>query len=210
MTEHLRTTRAEVLATLRRHQRAMTLAEIADQLDVHLNTIRFHIGHLVERGQVEQVATPSQGRGRPAMRVKAVVGMDPEGPRHYRMLAEVLTMGLSTGPHPSREARRAGQSWGNRLVAAQNPSSAPMDVLTGLLGDLGFAPEVLNTSEIGLRHCPFLELASSAREVVCAVHLGIMQGALHALDTDVEVTRLEPFVQPDLCVAHLRKERNVE
>jgi predicted ArsR family transcriptional regulator len=35
------------------------------------------------------------------------------------------------------------------------------------------------------------------------VHLGLMQGALTAMRAPVTVDRLDPFVEPDLCVAHL-------
>jgi len=54
-----------------------------------------------------------------------------------------------------------------------------------------------------LRHCPFLELVESGAGIVCSLHLGLMQGAMAALCTPVTVERLDPFVEPDLCLAHL-------
>jgi predicted ArsR family transcriptional regulator len=54
-----------------------------------------------------------------------------------------------------------------------------------------------------MRPCPFGELAADHRSVVCPVHLGLMRGALDALGAPVEAASLEPFVRPDLCVAHL-------
>jgi predicted ArsR family transcriptional regulator len=78
--------------------------------------------------------------------------------------------------------------------------------LVSLLGELGFDPGVpvcAGRQQIGLRHCPFLELAQARPQVVCAVHLGLMQGAMAAWDAPVTVSRLEPFAEPDLCVAHL-------
>jgi hypothetical protein len=56
---------------------------------------------------------------------------------------------------------------------------------------------------IPLRHCPFQNLAEQHGEVICSVHLGLMQGALTAMRAPVTVDRLDPFVEPDLCVAHL-------
>jgi hypothetical protein len=56
---------------------------------------------------------------------------------------------------------------------------------------------------IRLRHCPFLELAEEYGTVVCPLHLGLMQGALAELRAPVAATRLEPFAEPDACVAHL-------
>jgi predicted ArsR family transcriptional regulator len=39
--------------------------------------------------------------------------------------------------------------------------------------------------------------------VVCPVHLGLMRGVLESAGAAVTVDRLDPFVHPDLCVAHL-------
>ena len=57
--------------------------------------------------------------------------------------------------------------------------------------------------EIRLHQCPFLEVAQEHREVVCAVHLGLMRGMLDELDAPLEATRLDPFVEPDLCITRL-------
>jgi predicted ArsR family transcriptional regulator len=48
-----------------------------------------------------------------------------------------------------------------------------------------------------------LELALDNASVVCPIHLGLMQGALSTWKAPVEVDRLEPFVEPGLCLAHL-------
>ncbi|WP_225851115.1 metalloregulator ArsR/SmtB family transcription factor [Streptomyces sp. HPF1205] len=56
---------------------------------------------------------------------------------------------------------------------------------------------------IRLRHCPFLELAEEYGAIVCPLHLGLMQGALAELRAPLAATRLEPFAEPDACVAHL-------
>jgi hypothetical protein len=56
---------------------------------------------------------------------------------------------------------------------------------------------------VGLRHCPFLELAEARAQVVCRVHLGLMQGAMGAWGTSLTVHRLEPFAEPGPCAAHL-------
>ena len=78
--------------------------------------------------------------------------------------------------------------------------------LVKLLAELGFEPEPPDgrrAREIRLRHCPFQNLAEQHGEVICSVHLGLMQGALSAMRAPVTVDRLDPFVEPDLCVAHL-------
>ncbi|HEY8951402.1 MAG TPA: hypothetical protein VIP78_02435, partial [Candidatus Dormibacteraeota bacterium] len=58
-----------------------------------------------------------------------------------------------------------------------------------------------------LHRCPFREVAESNQQVVCAVHLGMLKGALTEMGAPLEATRLDPFVEPTLCVAHLGRGR---
>ena len=56
---------------------------------------------------------------------------------------------------------------------------------------------------IELHACPFRDVALEHSEVVCGVHLGLIQGALDQMHTSPFTVRLEPFVSPGLCLAHL-------
>jgi predicted ArsR family transcriptional regulator len=195
--------RDEVLTVLRERGEAMSITEIADVLGTHVNTVRFHLDKLLGTGQVELVAPERRGPGRPPQRFVAVRAMDPTGPRHYGMLAEVLAAGLASEADPSRRAAEAGRAWGRGV---ETGTGEPIGLLVQVLDDLDFAPQLLDGEElpvVGLRHCPFLELVHSRADVVCPVHLGVMQGVLVALDADVTVERLEAFAEPDLCTAHL-------
>jgi predicted ArsR family transcriptional regulator len=186
----------------------MSIVAIADELGVHPNTVRFHLDSLVAAGQVEQVEHGRKGPGRPPLMFQAVRQMDRGGTRHYRMLAEILTEALATDRNPRAKAMAAGRAWGRNLDASARPTSAQdaVDQLVGVLDDLGFAPERRNADgeqAIGLRHCPFLELAETRGAVVCPIHLGLMQGALESWAAPVSVDRLDAFVEPDLCLAHI-------
>jgi predicted ArsR family transcriptional regulator len=204
--------RGEVLRTLKRAQAPLSVVEIARRLDVHPNTVRFHLDTLLENGQVEHVAPEIHRPGRPPVLFRAVRAMDPTGPRDYRVLAEILTRALVSAVHddaPTVRAMEAGRAWGRQLEPptpdADDLGGADVGELLSLLDHLGFAPELRadDPAQVELRSCPFLELAEAAAGVVCPIHLGIMQGALEAWDSDITVDRLEPFVEPDLCVAHL-------
>jgi predicted ArsR family transcriptional regulator len=202
--------RAEVLSLMRDTGAAMSIVEIAERLDVHPNTVRFHLDTLVGSGQAARVEVPPSGPGRPPQLFRAHRGMDPAGPRNYRFLAGVLAESLADGPDPIERATAAGESWGRKMAAERGLRTRPtrpqaLTALVELLDEVGFAPEEAAPArrrEIGLRHCPFLELVDS-REVVCAVHLGVMRGAMDAADSPVTVTRLQPFERPDRCLAHL-------
>jgi len=191
----------------------MSIVAIAEVLGVHPNTVRFHLDSLVGDGQVEQVELGRKGPGRPPLMFRAVRQMDRGGTRHYRLLAEILAAAIAAERDPRAKAVAAGRVWGRKLDSTlqsppANPTSADeaVDHLVEALDELGFAPERRTTNgeqQIGLRHCPFLELAENLTDVVCPVHLGFMQGAMESWGAPVSVDRLEPFVEPDLCLAHL-------
>ena len=191
---------------------------MAEPFGVHLNTIRFHLEALTQTGQVEQVEATPSGPGRPPLMFRARPGMDPAGPRSYRLLAAILTTGLADGPEAAAKLSRAGRLWGARLVgsdpaagtegAASIGEDEAIERLVVLLAELGFAPEpTADPDRIVLRHCPFLELATASTRLTCPVHLGLMQGVLEALGSGVQVERLDPFVQPDRCAALLSRSR---
>ncbi len=205
--------RRAVLQTLRTSRDPLTIVAIADVLGVHPNTVRFHLDSLVGDGQVEQVEPGRKGPGRPPLMFRAVRQMDRGGTRHYRLLAEILTMAFAADKDSGAKALAAGRAWGRQLDSsadsargdAQSPQTA-IRQLVDVLDQLGFAPEHRRADgeqQVGLRHCPFLELAESRTSVVCPVHLGLMQGALESWGSPVGVERLDAFVEPDLCVAHL-------
>lgn len=203
--------RADVLAVLRASSVPLSITDIAERLDVHRNTVRFHLDTLVGTGQVERVRATPTGPGRPGLLFRVRPGMDPAGPRNYRLLAGILAGSVAADPDALARATEAGRAWGRQLAEPSAGSSAAtedqaVDRLVELLGDLGFAPERRSTSgrrQIGLRHCPFLDLVQTEARVVCQVHLGLMQGAITASGASATVDRLEPFAEPDLCLAHL-------
>lgn len=200
--------RRAVLRVLRSARVPMTIAAIADELGVHPNTVRFHLDSLVGGGQVERVEPGRRGPGRPPLMFRAVRQMDRGGTRRYQLLAHILVNGLAAEPDSSSRALAAGRAWGQRLEAPAMGSSAEksIDHLVGLLDELGFAPERRTCDggqQLGLRHCPFLELAEARPGIVCLIHRGLMQGALERWSAPVTVERLDPFVEPDLCLAHL-------
>jgi predicted ArsR family transcriptional regulator len=204
--------RLDVLRVLRAADTPMSIVAIAELLDVHPNTVRFHLDILVSAGRVEQVAPERKGPGRPALMFRATRRMDPGGPRHYEILAEILTTVLAGDADGAARALAGGRSWGLQRKSPGPATSAAPDAeesiehLVGLLDELGFAPERRNDEQLGLRHCPFLELAESQKEIVCPIHLGMMQGVLENWAAPVTIDRLDPFVEPDLCLVDISQQ----
>jgi len=210
--------RRAVLDVLRTAAAPLGVSETAERMGVHPNTVRFHLDALVTEGLVERRVEDPSGPGRPRTVYTARPGMDRGGTRGYRLLARML-LSRWAGVDPAEahaEALEAGRTWGRFLVDPLPPgrphtAERATAGLLALLDDLGFAPEPEGGEEAGrtvperirLRHCPFLELAEEYGQLVCPVHLGLMQGALAELRAPLTATALEPFAQPDVCLAHL-------
>lgn len=206
--------RARVLAVLRDADAPAAVTDIARQVGLHPNTVRFHLDALIEAGVAERADEQRKHPGRPRAVYTARADAEPTGRRSYRLLAEILASYLAAkDPQPRQAARQAGHAWGRYLADRPPPfrqldADAATDTLVRALDEIGFAPEATTTDEqrqVLLHHCPFRETATAHQDVVCSVHLGLMQGVLAELDAPIGTERLDPFVAPDLCVAHLRR-----
>ena len=204
--------RREILDSFRAHGHARSAREVADEHGLHINTARFHLDALVRQGSLRREAGRSSGPGRPRANYLLVQGMDRTGPRSYQLLSKILLSHLAHDQNPAAAAARAGQTWGRYLVPPPAPGQKlsieeALTRLTELLADVGFDPQVSTGAgpdfEIRLRHCPFLELAETHRDLICTLHLGLLTGALEQLDTSLQARALLPFVDPNTCLAHL-------
>ncbi|CAI9404088.1 helix-turn-helix transcriptional regulator [Nocardioides sp. T2.26MG-1] len=202
--------RAEVLALLRQADQPMSVAEVAESMALHVNTARFHLDGLVEDGLAERTTEPRETPGRP--RILYSSEGPTVGPRSYELLAEMLTGFVSSLEDSGPGTVELGKAWGRHLIERAAPSERvdadeAVARLDRMLDAVGFRPDSRATEsgvEVRLQRCPFREIAEKHTDVVCAIHLGLMQGALEELDAPVVATSLQPFVTPHLCVARLQ------
>ena len=204
--------RVGILELLRSRREPLTVNDIADEMGLHPNTARVHLSILVEAGLVVETTAPGGAPGRPA-RLYEASGLEPDEQSGYRLLASILAGHLSTHSRdPAAAAEAAGSAWGRRLVELPRDGrdGDPLPPVIELLDRLGFEPESHRGERgvsVELHHCPFRDIANDHPEVACAVHLGIIRGALRELGSDAEAT-LQPFVTPLLCTAELRTRRS--
>lgn len=213
--------RTEVLAILRTAEQPMSAAEVGRAAGMHINTARLHLDALVADDLAERATEPRTRPGRPRV-LYSSQGPAP-GRRSFRLLAEILTGLISTLEDASERSIETGRAWGRHLVDRPPPSrtvdaAEAVERIRSMLDELGFRPEddepaVQETgdgTELRLYNCPFREIADEHTDVVCGVHLGMIQGALEELRAPVEVTDLDPFVTPQVCIAHLRASERSE
>jgi len=204
--------RTRVLNALQDATEPLAVTDVATYIGLHPNTARFHLDALVENGMAERATEARELPGRPRTLYTAVAGTARAGRRSYRLLAEVLTTYLAAhNPRPAAAGREAGKAWGRFFAERPKPSqqvdaAAATGQLLRTLEEIGFEPEAVTVGQerqVLLHQCPFREAAGEHTEVVCSVHLGLMQGLLAELDAPFQASRLDPFVEPSLCVTHL-------
>ena len=204
--------RLRLLEVVRALDEGRSAAEAGAEVGLHQATARQHLEMLVDAGLLVRAAEERTVRGRPRVIYRASGQPVARGGDGYRLLADILaSMVESSVRHPAATAEDAGVAWGRSLVERPRPlERLPRREAEGrvieLLDQLGFEPELAagrGGRRILLHRCPFLDLATEHRSVVCAAHLGIIKGALEELGHPAGASTLEPLVSPTLCVTRL-------
>ena len=218
-TSPLGRSRADVLDMLRAADGPLGVREVAQRTGLHPNTARFHLEALTEAGLAVRETEDRETPGRPRVGYRPVAD-GPAGRRRYRLLAEMLT-GLIAGTMttPGKAAENAGREWGAYLTEQPPPyqklsAQEAIGRLTAVMEELGFSAQAEAGDGDGqyrlcLRQCPFREVAERHQDVICSLHLGLMRGALERMRAPVTADRLDPFVEPSLCVARLTEREDL-
>jgi predicted ArsR family transcriptional regulator len=195
-------TRYRLYRYLRLSGRPVSVREIAGRLSLHPNTLRPHLRRLEEAGLVATETRRAAAVGRPQTLYTAVDLEGREG-RDYRLLADILA-GLMTGSRQRVRAADMARDWGAYLMGRsvprpgmRRPAGPNLAALQEALADAGFDPRFrrrsARTVEIALRDCPFRELLDEHRELVCAVHRGLLEGMLGASRPAMALATFEPL-----------------
>lgn len=202
------TTRHRLYRYLRLSGRPVSVREMAARLSLHPNTLRPHLRRLEEAGLV--ASQPSRGAsvGRPQT-LYTVVERDESAGRDYRLLAEILA-GLLAGRRARDRAQAQAREWGAFLAGrtlprpgARRTSGPNLAMLQEALAEAGFDPRFrrrsARTVEISMRNCPFRELLDEHRDLVCAVHQGLLEGILGASRPSLTLTAFQPLADRTTC-----------
>lgn len=188
--------RDHVLATVDAADEPVDVAYVAQALDLHISTARFHLNKLIDAGLVEPVALPSTTVGRPRSGYAAAAAK-PE--------ARLIGLLVATLGEDEQSRRTAAVEIGRRWAAPVAPHTAspgvadPVDVVETALSRLGFevrsAASVFGEHELSICSCPLRDITRADS----AVAQGIVEGALRqALDADPALAdQYEVAVAPD-------------
>lgn len=200
--------RAAVLAALLDQPDPVGIDALAQATARHPNTVREQVNWLVAHGHVVRIRQPQDGRGRPAWLYQAR-GSRPGGDEYVELAAALAWRLQDASPDSQAEAFAAGHHWGADLVDRKGALAAPSPEggrwwTVELMEGLGYAPDPDEGARtVVLRKCPLLQAAHRFPDVVCAVHLGMVQAALELNGAPADEAELTPFSAPGECLLKL-------
>jgi predicted ArsR family transcriptional regulator len=175
----------------------LTVAEIAERVDRHPNAVRQHLDVLQRAGVVVAAPSPPTGRrGRPSARYALAAPHAVAAVGHRELVRLLLELVRRAGTD-DEDIEAFGREQGRGLVERGAPPAA----LPAAFAGLGFAPEEVTPEaarrrgamDLRLRACPFKEaVLAEGGHLICALHRGLVSGALERIDEDAELEVFEP------------------
>jgi predicted ArsR family transcriptional regulator len=188
--------------------RPVSVREMSTRLSLHPNTLRPHLRRLEEAGLVTSEVRKGTSVGRPQT-LYSVVEREAPQERNYRLLSEILA-GLLAGKRACDRAEALAEEWGRYVVlqggpkpGTRLPARRNLAILQEAMAQAGFDPRFRRrgrqTVEISLRDCPFRDLVEDHRELVCAIHRGLVAGMLDGLKPSLRLMEFSPLVERSVC-----------
>jgi predicted ArsR family transcriptional regulator len=179
-------TRYAIYLELARSPIPLATADVADILDLHVNTVRPHLERMRDVGLLQVESSARGGVGRPQHRYSLSPDAPSLGlePSPFPTLARMLLQAASAAGIDRGELADAGRAQG-AADAEQWPDD--VDVLDALIVEqakLGFDPAVIEldaSATMAFTHCPFRDLAEAHPDLVCALHRGLVEGLVSCL-----------------------------
>ena len=199
----------EVLDTLQKFDNGARVADIASQLNMHVNTVRGHLNELMKREAVQAVPTPQQGPGRPSLVFHVRIPNNSSIAQEYTSLVSTLVELIGDSDNPSNDelkhARQLGRKWARNMNVSTGwePSYDSLSPAFVTLRDMGFDPALEiddnnSPSRITLNSCPFVsKKVPQPSKLICALHQGLVQELSSAIGKAHLV--LVPYSGPGTC-----------
>lgn len=200
-------TRYAIYLELARSPLPLATADIADVLDLHVNTVRPHLERMRDVGLLQVRTSARGGVGRP----QHLYSLAPDAPSlglepsPFPTLARVLLHAAAAAGLDRSELADAGHAQGVADARQWPEGSDVLDALIIEQAKLGFDPAVIEldaSATMAFAHCPFRDLAVEHPDLVCALHCGLVEGFV-AERGDAEVTRFHSLLDREPCQVEL-------
>jgi predicted ArsR family transcriptional regulator len=170
-----------------------TAPQLAERLDLHHNTVREHLGRLVDDGLVVRSSEHRTVRGRPRVLFSSAYGLVGVSESVRAQTCRAIALG--------RAFRQAFHQ--QEREDATDVMVEQLDVLEDHLDRGGFQPE-RDSSEFEIHlTCPFDDLRGTLARTLCAVDRLVIQSILARVDGPLEVSGLAPTSVKGTCILHL-------
>ena len=202
-------TRYAIYLELARSPLPLSTAEVAEVLDLHVNTVRPHLERMRDVGLLDVRSEASGGVGRPQHLYSLAADAPALGlePSPFPMLARVLLAAAGEAGLDPEELADAGRDQGRADARGWPDDTEPIEALIVEQARLGFDPEVIDLDDgavMAFAHCPFRELAEAHPELVCRLHCGLVEGLVDELG-GAEVVRFHLLVDRTPCQVELAR-----
>jgi len=204
-------TAARLFSALVSSRTRLTTADLAELAEVHPNSARLHLGRLATAGLVRRTDVHAEtGRPHHEWSVAPDALVQGESPVAYRELAGWLGAALVAAGMGPPEVEAAGVAIG-RAEATRGEARSSADVLEEAFAAMGFRPRREQRgarTAFTLCNCPYRAVAKAQPGVVCALHRGIAEGLVDAIEPGATVARFE-IKDPDTagCVVEIESNR---
>jgi predicted ArsR family transcriptional regulator len=192
-----------VLTALRDQPDLVDIEALARHLGRHPNTLREHLVGLLRAGLIVRHAAPAGGRGRPRWLYGCAETADVD---ENAELAAALAWRLARRARdPLAAARDVSRRWAGQIaeryaVSRQPTARVARAQVVEVMDGLGYDPVPdAALDRVALMRCPLLQVAKEVPEVVCNVHLGLVEELLEASGGDRRRVTLTPFAAPGRC-----------
>lgn len=204
-----------LLAEISRHARPVTVAELADLMGLHQNSVRDSLGTLVDTGLVARTRAPSVGRGRPSWVYESVAPTQAAAlSREFADVCDAVAEHLAaTAPDPDGAAHDIGVRWARRMLdlVASGPEPAAGDDVTGqaaqvrlLMSSLGYQARTEGSpTRIALHQCPLRTEGTMPAPLVCQMHRGMLDEMLRTTSGGAVRCTLTPLAGADHCLVEV-------
>jgi predicted ArsR family transcriptional regulator len=187
--------------------------EAAEALELRPGLVAHHLDRLVDDGLLEiqyrrLTGRTGPGAGRPAKLYRRTdttleLTIPPRNPRLVNQLLIEAVGRAGRRADPVRAAlvevaREAGDAAGRR-AAERLPAGEPGELLTGLLGTMGYAPHA-GDGELSLANCPYEPIADRDRQTICSMNVALVEGAAAGVGLRRTQCSLRPPVGGGCCV----------
>lgn len=177
------------------HESPQTAPRLAEDVDLHHNTVREHLERLIDDGLVVRTTEHRTVRGRPQVLYSAANGLDGASARARAQTDDAIALGRAY-----RQAYPVSAEAGTDTAADEQ-----LDVLEDYLDRCGFEPRVDRPAlEIRLT-CPFGDLRTELADSLCTVDRTIVCSVVARVDGPLDVTGITPTADAATCVLTMKR-----